>query len=77
MGSRYLKTEVESLKRMYPSASEAEILVEVPGRSWMAISKYSRTKLNLHRTKKAIYLAVLAGQAKAKLKEEKIKKQRI
>ena len=78
MGNRYLKSEIEVLKEKYPSASEAEIMSALPGRSWTAVCKYARSTLGLHRTQRAIGLAVSEGLAKAKRKrekEEKIKKE--
>ena len=71
MGDRYKKSEVEILKEKYPSASEAEIMSILSGRNWTAICKYARSKLGLHRTRKAIGLAVSKGLAKGKRKREK------
>lgn len=70
MGERYLKSEIATLRRMYPSASKADIIAELPGRDWTALSAHARRKLGLHRTRKAIGLAVLAGMAEGKRKRE-------
>lgn len=58
---------------MYPTATRSEILAELPGREWTAISKYARHKLGLHRTKKAKGEAVRSGRWKTLKKEEKSK----
>lgn len=70
MGNRYLKSEVLIIKEMYPSASKADILAALPGRDWTPIGRYARYRLGLHRTRKAIGLAVLAGLAEGKRKRE-------
>ena len=79
MGNRYLKSENETLRRLYPSATPADVMAELgPERNWEAVSKYARHKLGLHRSRKSIGLAVSEGLAKGKKKreekEEKIKK---
>ena len=73
MGARYLKSEILVLKAMYPSATREEILAKTPGRSWTVLCEYARHKLNLHRSRKAIGLAVVEGLAKAKQKREEKK----
>ena len=70
MGNRYLKSEVLIIKEMYPSATKADIMAALPGRDWTAVSRYARHKLGLHRSRKAIGLAVIAGLAEAKRKRE-------
>lgn len=70
MGNRYLKTEIETLKQMYPSESQADIMAILPGRGWTAVGKYARSRLDLHRTRKAKGLAVVEGLARAKRKKE-------
>jgi hypothetical protein len=68
MGSRYLKSENETLRRLYPSATKAEIMAELPDRNWVAVSKYARHKLGLYRTRKSKGLQMLAGRLEAKKK---------
>ena len=81
MGNRYLKSENETLRRLYSSATPTEVMAELAGRNWASVSKYARHKLGLHRSRKAIGLAIVEGLEKAKRKreekEEKIKKELI
>ena len=49
---------------MYPYAMKAEIMAELLGRNWTAVSKYARHKLGLHRSRKAKGEAVQLGRWK-------------
>jgi len=69
MGARYLKTEEETLSRMYPWATESEILTAMPGRGWIALCVHARNR-GLRRTRKAIGLQISAGRLAARQKRE-------
>ena len=75
MAARYLKSEVAVLKAMYATETEEDIMDKLPNRNWVAVCRYARTYLNLHRSRKAIGIAVTKGHIKAKREseEEKIK----
>jgi hypothetical protein len=49
MGDRYLKTEEGTIRRCYPTATRAEILEKIPGRTWAQIGVHART-MGVHRT---------------------------
>lgn len=65
-----MKTELETLKAMYPSATKADIMEGISERNWAAVSKYARHRLGLHRTKSAKGRAMRVGKAEAKQKKE-------
>jgi hypothetical protein len=49
MGERYLKTEEETIRTHYPTATRDEILTLMPGRTWVQIGAHAR-KRGVHRT---------------------------
>ena len=69
MGARYLKMEEEALSRMYPTATESDILIAIPGRGWIALCVHAR-KRGLRRTRKAKGLQVSAGRLAARRERE-------
>lgn len=70
MGDRYLKFEIAVLQRLYPTATKREILAEIPGRNWVALSAHAR-RIGLHRTQKTKRLHMLAGRLEAKARRKK------
>jgi hypothetical protein len=72
MGARYYKSEVSILQRLYPTATKSEILTAIPGRNWGALRAYAR-RMNLHRSQKAISIAIKMGHIKAKRESEEEK----
>lgn len=71
MGARYLKSEVQIIKKMYATESQEVILALLPKRDWIPICRYARTYLGLHRTRKAIGEAIKIGHEKAIKKKKK------
>ena len=66
---RYLKSEDETIKKMYPSATKAEIQAAMPDRSWDGICVHARRK-GIHRTTEARAREIDLGRvdaAKARL----------
>jgi len=61
-GDRYLKSENETLCKMYPTATKAEILAEMPGRNWLPLSAHARRNLGLHRTREAKWVQIQIGR---------------
>ena len=70
MGNRYLKSENETLRSMYSYATKAEIMAKLPGRNWIAVSKYAQHKLGLYRSKKAKEDAVRLEHSQSKKAKE-------
>ena len=52
MGARYLKEEEATIVADYPTASRAEILEKMPGRTWLQIGAHAR-RMGVHRTSQA------------------------
>ena len=52
MGARYLKDEEGVIIADYPTASRAEILEKIPGRTWEQISAHA-WRMGVHRTSQA------------------------